>query len=181
MHNVKGFSISQSILGIVIMSIGVVSLNASLYPIVTRSVEPIHMTKASFLAASMTRVIVSKPFDETSKSTEDGKRCNETDAPPCTSASALGAEHGETNRDLFDDIDDYHGFSLAGNEIIGLNSTDSFAYNDYRVTVSVAYDGDLDGSINESGITEMIAKRIDIKVSTPSNDNLDFSVYAFNH
>jgi len=181
MQNAKGFTIIESVLGIIIMSIAMISLNVAIYPIAYKSIEPIYLTKASFLAQAVINEIQTKAYDEASIEITTNKRCNEIGSPICTNISDLGSDSGETTRNDFDDIDDFNGFVLSGGNITGLNSSDSFAYNNYILSVKVSYDGDLDGNINESGTTEKLGKLISVSVTTPNKDKVVFSSYAFNH
>ena len=103
---------------------------------------------------------------------------------------SLGQEEGTNNRPNFDDVDDYHGFTMPydsdgdgdseftnalGNEIT-LNGANLYA--GFSVNVSVFYDANFDG-INDAIIGN--AKLITVTVTTPNAEDIIFSSYRSNY
>ena len=80
-------------------------------------------------------------------------------------------------RASFDDVDDYHNLNESGDNIQGISGDNSLAglYSGYRVQVAVAYDDTFNGSNTGS-----LVKRIDITVTAPSGETVQFATYKAN-
>ena len=184
----KGFTLVELIIGIVVLSIALVLIVSLVIPQARKSVDPIMQVRATELAQSLLNEITAKSFDENSDRVNGVIRCNEnyTDSAgnpqfiECTEFDDLGAE--ETNRQNFDDVDDYNGLnqssgaitnSLGGAlEIGGVN-----LYQGFTAQVTVFYDGNYDG-VNDNAQAD--AKLITVTITTPSQDELVFSAYRSN-
>lgn len=178
----------ELVIGIVAFSVVLTIVTGILVPQATRSVDPIMNVRAAELAQSMLNEITAKSFDEQSDRSGGVIRCNEDlDADSLFTNTALGEracsgtlgpDASETDREDFDDVDDYHGYSIVadsfGNSIVE-NGRDLYA--GFSVAVAVIYDDDKNG-IADAGIGNL--KLITVNVSTPLGNNFTYSVYRSN-
>jgi len=168
----KGFTLIETIVGIVVLSLSFTVLSTLLYPLANQSAEQVHQIRAAELGQSMINEILGKAFDENSDMSGGFLRCSEVDAPACAEHDAFDDSE---NREDYDDVDDYNGLVLLQNsEGDNLN-----LYVGFNLSVSVYYDGNFDG-INDGNNANPLAKLITITVTTPQNSDFVFSVYRTN-
>lgn len=180
MKTAKGFSLLETIIGIIVLAFCATMLNAALIPLASKAIDPMDEIKASLFAKSLLAEIHSKAFDEGSFPLSDYKRCDSITGNVCTNPALFGPDPGESGRGDFDDVDDYHGFTLSGNNMRGPYSSSNTGYKNFQSTVSVQYDGNMNDSYNESGGLERTGKFVKISITTPSNTQLIFGTYVFN-
>ena len=168
----SGFSLVETILTIVIISISLVVLVSAWGQSARHSADPFWHAKAAHLGQAYLEEILTKRFDE---NTPVGGQ------PACTSttcSAVLGVDKlsdGVTDetRDLFDDVDDYHGLDETPSEnALGVIRPE---YNRYQVTVSVTYAG------IEVGRPDKTVKRINVTVTPPGESAQLFVVYRGNY
>jgi type II secretory pathway pseudopilin PulG len=98
----KGITLIELVIAIVIVGIAIPVLVRNWADVTVRSVQSESMSDAAFYAQQMMEEIVSKRFDERTE-------------PEWTAANFFGArradESDETNRDRYDDIDDFANFT----------------------------------------------------------------------
>lgn len=191
-HDQRGFTLIEMIVGIVVFAVALTLVTTLIFPQAGRSVDPIMQVRATELAATLMREITAKSFDENG---EGSIRCNDdlnddgdfedNGESACTNSTDLGPESGESRNATtsnFDDIDDYNGLSESAGQIrnsLGevLQLSGQNLYEGFSYTVSVVYDGNLDGiSDNNQG-----AKLITISVTTPGGEALEFATYRSNY
>ncbi len=181
----RGFTLIETIIGIVVLSIAFSIFTTLIYPLANQSAEQVHQIKAAELGQSMINEILGKAFDENSDMSGGFYRCGEDQnddgeikaADGETCSSALQNEESD-KRELFDDVDDYNGLtSIEGS----LGSDDSLAslYLGYNVNVNVINDSDYDGD-SDSGDNNYTAKLITVTITTPQDFNFVFAVYRVN-
>ena len=182
----KGFTLIELVVGIIIFAVAMVSVISFLQPQVKKGIDPIWQVRAASLAQSLSSEIVAKAFDENSSFAGGMQRCNETNTTgtvvACTAPAALGPDSGET-RDLYDDVDDYNGFSFSGANIltsIGLTSTvnSNNIYSGFQAQISVFYDSNLDGVADASAGTRKV---ILITITTPGGERINASAVKGNY
>ncbi|WP_395339871.1 type IV pilus modification PilV family protein [Ningiella sp. W23] len=187
-----GFTLIELILGMVVFAVALVALANVFIPQVSKGIDPIWQVRAVTLAQSLSNEIRAKAFDENSSFGTSNAPCNVDTA--CTQSASLGPDAGES-RDLFDDVDDYHGLFLDGSDIANsLSMNTRFAgvdvYAGFRAQVSVIYDDNADGindddvdadSVLDTGTYQGNKKLIRIEVFTPANESLAFSMYRENY
>jgi MSHA pilin protein MshD len=205
-----GFTLIELVAGIIAFAIVIALITGLIVPQATRSIDPIFQVRATELAQSLMNEISSKAFDEESDDASGGLvRCGESsqsitdsvfgegavlptgisigDAEPCTPPNELAADAGEVSRMDFDDVDDFNGLSggFNGNNIenslgltLALNGQD--LYEGFQVQVSVFYDSDLNGIVDDVDNPNRNTKLITITVITPNNEVLQFSSYRTN-
>lgn len=191
-----GYTLIELVVGIIAFSAVMAIVTDLLIPQASRSIDPIYQVRATELAQSLFNEMTGKLFDENSDRSGGRIRCNEDlDADDavdntaigervCTVPASLGPDAGEVSRDLYDDIDDYHGllytqgsdFRNSLGELLILNGQN--LYEGFQLSVAVVYDVNQDGS--EDAVSGNI-KRIDVIVTTPNGDQLPFSAFKHNY
>lgn len=170
----KGFTLLETVIGIVVLAISFSILTSLIYPFSEQSAEQIHQVKAAELAQSMMNEIQNKAFDDNSDMAGGRVRCGEPSAPICS--TTMGPETDE-ERETFDDVDDYHGLAYDVGEIENSQGQLLSLYEGYTMTVTVCNDSDYDGSCDTNTKT---AKMIHVQVTTPMDFTIDFSTYRAN-
>jgi len=166
----KGFTLIETIVGIVVLAISFSVLTSLIYPIAQQSAEQLHQVKAAELAQSMLNEIQNKAFDHNSDMAGGRLRCGETDAPSCT--AVMGAEGSET-RVTFNDVDDYNDYQdIHNSQDVPLD-----LYLGYAMTISVCNDASYNGSCSGNTST---AKLITVTITTPADFSMSFSTYRAN-
>lgn len=176
----RGFTLIELVVGIVIFAVAMVLVVSFLQPQVKQGIDPIWQVRAASLGQSLSNEIVAKAFDQNSNKVGGIERCNE--AVPCTLSGALGPDAGES-RAGFNDVDDYHGLNVSGDNILnslGLttNVSGTNIYAGFNAQVSVYYDQNLDG-INDdsagSGTVVENKKLIIVTITTPGGQAITMS------
>ena len=170
----QGFTLIELIVGIVVLAISFSLLTTLILPLSEKSAEQLHQVRAAELGQSMMNEILARAFDENSDMAGGLTRCGEN-STTCTSTGNLGADSGETERALYNDVDDYIDFNFS-NETTALGESFSDLYPGFNVSVAVCY-SDF-SSVCSNSIA--LAKLVTITVSTPQNFNFVFSSYKAN-
>ena len=177
----KGFTLIETIVGIVVLAISFSLITTLIYPLVEQSADQLHQIKASELGQSILNEIQNKAFDENSDKTGGLVRCGENTIV-CTTNDNLGCESHERNasnacvRYLFDDVDDYNDVVLFENS---LSEDLSNLYLGYAVKIEVCNDADYDGICTGSE-DNFVAKLITVTITTPTGFDIVFSTYRAN-
>ena len=170
----QGFTLIETIIGIVVLSISFSIFTTLIYPLSTQSAEQVHQIRAAELGQSMINEIIAKAFDENSDMSGGLVRCGEA-GTTCTESSNLGYEPGES-RATFDDVDDYHNLTVIESSLAeGLEDI----YVGFELNVNVINDSNYDG-VNDGTDNNFTAKLITVTVTTPQQFNFDFAVYRVN-
>ncbi len=153
MKKLKGMTLIEMIIAIVLMGIAMVAFTSFLIPQVRDSANPHYQNRAAALAQGFMSQILTRGFDE--KSNFDGGlvRCGEGEVGSeqefCTASDDLGAE--ETQISNFNDVDDYIGcwympstrascdssIQYPLSNVLGISIQND--YQNFRVEVKVAY------------------------------------------
>jgi MSHA pilin protein MshD len=185
MKPIKGFTLVESIVAMVIIGLAMVVLISFLYPQVERSATPHYQTRAANLGQSLMSQILARGFDNNSDFDGGAIRCGEAST---TCSSVLGPE-GESSPAQFNDVDDYIGCwygdnaSECGSEttknpltnILGTN----VAANYRHFTVFIAVDYVNSAFQPVSAITDM--KRIELTIDTGNYGRYTFVAYRGNY
>lgn len=169
----RGFSLVEMIVTILIISIATVGISSSLAFGLRHQSDGIWRTKAVALAEAYAEEISARRYDE---NTPNGgvPACS----PTTTSCSiAANFDDGET-RGNYDDVDDYNGISdLPPQDASGTPRT---GYNNYRVSVSVAYASAT--QVSALGLADASdAKIITIRVTPPGQADMAFTLLRSNY
>lgn len=184
--SLRGFTLVETIVGIVVLSIAFTIFTSLIYPLANQSAEQVHQIRAAELGQSMINEILGKAFDENSDMSGGVYRCGEDQnndslvvpADGETCSATLGNEESN-KRELFDDVDDYNG--LTGIES-SLGSDDSLnnIYFGFEASVSVINDSNYSGK-SDVGDNNFTAKLITVTIKTPQDTEYVFSVYKVNY
>lgn len=162
MRKIRGMTLIEMIIAMVLMGIAMVAFTSFLVPQVRDSATPHYQIRAAALAQSLMSQILARGFDHNSDFDGGFIRCGE-DSVSCTEPDFLGADSGELIPADFNDVDDYIGcWSTSTTEsqctgiskgylqdVLGADSREQ--YKNFRVEIDVVYD-DLSG-IRPTGIT----------------------------
>jgi len=173
LKNQQGFTLIELIVGIVVLSLSLSIVTTLIAPAEEKSADNILQIKASELAQSLMNDITSRAFDDNSDMSGGRVRCGEPAGGDNDCTTTLGPETGETNRNLYDDVDDFNGFRAL------VNSTDDLldgGYAQFEILVTVSYAG------VELGLAEdTLAKRITVRVTTPLGTAIEFTSHKANY
>ncbi len=165
---IHGYSLIELIITITVTSIVMVIFYSVFAPNQKNSVSSVMQVKAAQLGQAYLEEIAPKAFDENSP-VGNRLRCNQISAPTC---GPIATEEGANNRILFDDVDDYNLLNdQPAKDAFGNNRV---GFNNFRVTVSVAYAG------TDFSLPLQYLKRIEVTVNTPTGDSFVFSQYKGN-
>ncbi|MBL4940149.1 MAG: prepilin-type N-terminal cleavage/methylation domain-containing protein [Colwellia sp.] len=174
----KGFTLLETIVGIVVLAISLSVLTTFIYPVAQQSAEQLHQVKAAELAQSMLNEITNKAFDENSDMAGGRLRCGETAAPSCSLGMAPEVILGEIEtRATFNDVDDYNNLDYDVGEIENSQGQVLDLYFGYAMSISVYNDANYDGSYTGNNST---AKLITVTIITPTDFSMRFSTYRAN-
>jgi len=137
----KGITLIELIIFMVIVGIAMAGIVSAINFNVQHSADPVVKKQALAIAESMLEEVTLQNFSD-----PDG-----------------GANVVEASRDLYDDIDDYNGYSRNGISSINAPSTTITGLEDYAVSVTIDSTADL------NGIDSGKAKRITVTVTGPLN------------
>lgn len=173
-NKAKGFSLIEMIIGIVVFAISLGIVVQYFDPAEKNSADQIHQIKASELGQALLDDIMSRSFDENSDRAGGVTRCfsnagtDSTDKTFCTPSNALGTDTGEAgNVTLFDDVDD---FDELTEDDLSLDSS----YRSFQVNVSVTYDA------TGLSLSDYVAKKILVTVTTPLGTKINFAIFKTN-
>lgn len=180
----RGFTLIETIVGIVVLSISFAIFTSLIYPLTQQSAEQVHQIRAAELGQSMINEILAKAFDENSDMSGGYYRCGDDinndglistadGEKPCS--TILGNEESG-DRALFDDVDDYNNLTSIESSL-GASDPLVDIYRDFQVSVSVINDSNYDGIADANNFT---AKLITITVTTPQQFDFIFSAYKAN-
>jgi len=180
-HISKGFTLIETIIGIVLLSISFSLITTLIYPLTEQSADQLHQIRAAELGQSMLNEIQNKAFDEKSDKTGGNIRCGEPSETPCTLNVNLGPDNTGTleTRSEFDDVDDYNNLNYAAGKIENSQGVILDSYYGFSMTVSVCNDSDYDGDCSTNA-NNHTAKWIKVKITTPTDFDIVFSTYRAN-
>jgi MSHA pilin protein MshD len=162
----SGVTLIELVITIVVMGIAMAALISSLSVGIGRSSQPMWEGKALELSQAYLDEILAMTFDG---QTPVGGGQVLAAQNPCTFS-----DDGQS-RELYDDVDDYHGVSDAPPVLID-STIDMSRYANYQVDISVACAGtDLGLDSND------MAKRITVTVSVPSGETRSVAIYKGNY
>lgn len=178
----RGLSLIEVVIFIVVLGIGIAGLAILYNQLTLASVDPLVRRQAVAIANSLMEEIQLRPF--TFCDPDDPLVFTETSPAGCSSAAqresgVIGPEAGETRYadPRFDNVSDYHGFSMAGN-IQDITNTTISGLAGYSAQVQVAAAGTdfapLVIPLNE-------ALRITVTVTGPANTRVVLTGYRLRY
>lgn len=194
----KGFTLIESIVAMVIMGMAMTILFSIFFPRVEDSGRPQYIVRASALGQSVMNTILSRGFDENSDPSGGLIRCDDksksesgedlntdltADADSCIGST--GPDDGESIANEFNDVDDYIGCWAQGLESSGCAPlseliNDSTKYPNFKVEVSVVDANTLELTANQPSGTH-IMKKITVTVFAQHYEAFKLVAYKGNY
>lgn len=159
----NGFSLIELVVSIVVLGIAFGALSTSLFSAVGKGADTLWQSKATQLSQAYLDEILAMRYQE------DSPLGGGPVVGNCSSAG-FGTDAGETNRSLYDDVDDYHGLVETADF---LDTAISSNYSGYQVSVSV-----ICPPTGEPGLS--VSKIISVTVTSPTNQKMVFSAFRAN-
>lgn len=184
LRSIQGFTLIELVIGMVVMAIALTIVTSIMMPTALRSIDPIYQVKATELANGLMNEIMGKRFDEQSDASGGSIRCDESlngdsdllddGERACSLSSQFGpmVDAGEVDRNDFDDVDDFHGYTGILNS---LNRDLAQTYPNFTATVSVVYTSGFSQTPLADPNDTSNSKLITINVTTPNGLSLVFS------
>lgn len=158
----RGATLVELIITIVIIGVAIAGVVGAFSLIVGRSADPLNQTRAVSLAQIYMDEILSRKYSE---DTPQG-------GVPRSIGCSINTE--ESDRAGYDDADDYNAINNESPRNAEGDLLDSPAYSGFSVSVSVICAG------SEVGLPNDDAKRIDVTILDPSDQNYQFTAYRTN-
>lgn len=172
----SGFTLIELVIGIVVLSLSFGVITTLILPASMQSVEQVHQIRAAELGQSLLNEILGRAFDENSDRDGGRVRCGEPGRDCSTAMGPDGVGAAKETRELFDDVDDYHGSDIED----ALGATLGDLYKGFVVEIIVCYDRDYSGECDGVSTEKDLAKLIKISVTTPQNNLIQFATYKVN-
>ncbi|MBA4381694.1 MAG: hypothetical protein C0406_03930 [Sideroxydans sp.] len=122
----RGISLIELIIFIVIISVALTGILLVMNQTTAHSADPILRKQALAIAESILEEVELMPF--TYCDPNDASAVTATSTAGCTTLESLGAEGGETRYSAttpFDNVNDYHNFSMAAGSIMDITNANT--------------------------------------------------------
>jgi MSHA pilin protein MshD len=183
-YSAAGFTLVETVATIVILAIALVGVASMVGLGSSNSANTLVQTRAIALAESYLDEILGRRFDERSAASglDPCFGLVMGDPDKCTDEDDFGPDGGgESDRDKYDDVDDYDGLKEGDGETTAIADAEGNTraeYANYKVEVSVRYAGD----DAVPGLTETDAKLITVTITSRDQDTgWEFSAYRSNY
>ncbi|HGF7225201.1 TPA: type II secretion system protein [Vibrio cholerae] len=178
-----GFTLVEMIIVITLIAIAITSLTAALYPRSQQSAEQALAVKAADLGRAVLDEIVGRQFDHNSGPNGGLPECvlvETENRQRCTAPNLLGTDAGESDRTLYNDVDDFDGLSGSVVDVLGEDRANE--YRRYQAAVSVFYVQDNGGSFSaQAAATATHYKRIAVVIIDPQGNRYPFAAIRGNY
>jgi MSHA pilin protein MshD len=179
----RGATIVELIIFIVIVSVGLAGILSVLNVTVWHSADPMVRKQVIASAEALMEEVTLQPYtycdpDDTNVAWANA---GDTAAGNCTAtAEAVGAEGGETRYadPRYDNVNDYHGFSMVG--IRDITNTAIASLAGYTANVSVANAGTAFNAVNGTAYANDAVLRVDVTVSRGA-ETVTLTSYRFRY
>ena len=207
----QGISLIELIIFIVIISVALTGITLIYINTTRHSADPMVRIRSIELAQSTLEEILLKAYDHNTpvgggcvRFPAGSSRCL-TGPNFATSQTVLtfGPEEGAANRNLFNDVDDYHNMLYCGDNVVAANTACpsltcrdlsnesgidiSAQYRGFSVCIQLTFAGGVGTEINNvvapdtgTNVRTEDAKRIDVIVTDPLNSRISLSAYRLN-
>lgn len=171
-----GLSLIELVLFIVVLSIGIAGITMLYNQLTVASVDPLVRKQAIAVAASVMEEIQLKGFTTCEP---DDANVYSHPLPACTTLEAIGPEAGEGRYadPRFDNVNDYHGFSMSGANIRDSTGTVIAELGSYSVAVTVANAGSDFPAVADAAD----ALRITVAVTGPAGVSVSLQGYRLRY
>ena len=154
-----GFTLIEVIIFIVVVGAGLAGILSVMNTVVKSSADPLITKQTVAIAESMLEEILAKEYCDPDTATLSPT------APPVCPAVRIAADK-EASRALYDDVDDYVGYTTTGGivDLTGATVTGLTNYNIKSVTVAVT------SAAQNTALNAIGAKRVAVTVTGPQGD-----------
>lgn len=152
----RGVTLIELIVFIVIVSVGLAGVLAALSTTVKSSADPLQPKQALVIAEAMLEEVLLKSY------------CDPDTVNTATTPPTCGVHTTEATRAVWDDVDDYSGYSQS--PVASINGT---AISGYGVAVTVPA-----ATVSIGGVA---AKQVTVTVTQPSGQTIALSGYRMNY
>lgn len=157
-----GVTLVELVISIVVVAIAVVGVMSLISQTTSHSADPMIQHQAVAIAESYLEEAALLPYDEAAASG--------------AAEGALGADTGETDRSLFDDVNDYVGHSDVGARSLANPTVVVPGLDQYTVTVNVQNDGNL-GLGTPQQVPAASVELITVRVTHPAGVDITMAGY----
>jgi len=133
----RGVSLVELIVFIVVVGVAMAGLFAAFNTMIARSADPQVRKQVLAIAESLMEEIQLMPF--TYCDPDDPAAPTATGTGDCATVEGIGLEGSEASRDTFDNVSDYHGFSMS--PIQNIDGVTVTGLEGYSASVTVANAG----------------------------------------
>jgi len=173
-----GLSLIEVVVFIVVLGIAFVGMLILFNRVTSASVDPVVRKQALAIAASVLEEVELRAF--TYCDPDDAAVYTANGTGDCSTVETIGAEAGETRyaSPRFDNVNDYHGFNMAGAAILSADGQPIAGLTGYSVSVTVANisPGELPSVADVND-----ALRITVAVSAPTGVNVSLQGYRLRY
>lgn len=175
----RGFTLVELVITIAIMAIALLFVVQGIKRGAEQGNSALWQVKAVQLAVALLDQQSSKRYDEASELDQPCRDSSVTAPSLAVCSALLGPE--EASRDLYDDVDDLHGFNSRDggdnlNDLLGGDLEAQRQYAGYAVSVAVSYVG------SDFGRASQDLKRVTLYIFPPGQDlSVAFSSYRGNY
>ncbi|RJX70686.1 prepilin-type N-terminal cleavage/methylation domain-containing protein [Vibrio sinensis] len=180
MKRLRGFTLIESVIVIVVMGLAMITIMRFLAPQIARSADPHYQTRAVALGQSIMGQILSKGFDQVQDPFGGNQRCSEAPLSVCTpedgETAKFGPDAGETTPSKYNDVDDFKGCWVVGGTgspckdlSLLLEDQNKESYVNFRIDVAVTYQ-----QVN-------VLKRIDLLIEAANQAPIELTAYRGNY
>ncbi len=181
----SGFTLIELVITIVILGFSFMII-LPFFSAISRSPDPLIRIRAVNLGQSLMDEVLAKKWDNNTPNGGGPLKTSESDrvpgAPAATPYAALGPESGETSRQLFNDVDDFNGYS----ETTGVfhdQDNNTFTLTGYQRSVQVRYIASTTAAIdhNTAGLSNTSdSKLIVVTVTSSTGEKFYFTAVRCN-
>lgn len=177
----NGFSLLEMVIVIVIIGIAISGVSIALFPKGKQSADQVSSVKAAELGRAVLDEVLGRNFDQNSGPNGGLPECVIVAAVGrdlCTDATALGTDPGETNKTLYNDVDDFDGLNGVVQDVLGEDLSDDLSdgYQGYNVSITVFYEQDVSGTMQGTESSSMTNyKRITVTITDRQGNTYPFA------
>lgn len=133
----RGVTLIEAVVFVMVLGIGLLGILTLYHRVTTASVDPVVRKQALALAASLLEEIQLRGF--TFCDPDDPAVYTALAVADCATQEGMGPEGGETRHGVprFDNVSDYHGFSMSGASIRTADNTPVAGLDAYSVAAAV--------------------------------------------
>jgi MSHA pilin protein MshD len=175
----RGISLIELIMFIIIVGVAVTGILSVMTTTTKASVDPMRRKQAIAIAESLLEEIQNQPF--TYCDPDDPAAATATSIAGCATVEGIGVEGAETRYSAttrFDNVSDYHNFSMAG--ISTIDNTALGLLAGYTATVTVTQQG-FAASGGGAAVAATESLRIDVNVVSGGDVDVTLTGYRLRY